>query len=666
MCYYFSAGAAVNALYSMCGILAIINNTTVVSSKHLAKASAIIRHRGPDDEGFLTWAPGNAPTIWAGADTADSTHQHFNYAQLPDSQPFKVGFGHRRLSIIDLSPGGHQPMLYRKADLAITFNGEVYNYLEIKAELQKLGHQFTSASDTEVILHAWEQWGPQCLNRFNGMFSMVILDHRKRELYAIRDRFGVKPLYYYKGQNATYLASEIKQIRTSPDYQFEMNEAVARQFLALGAVEHTDNTFDTKIKHLPGGHYLRIDLNKERTEPEIVQWYTLNPKKWNGSFDDAVGQFRALLTDAVSLRLRSDVKVGSCLSGGLDSSSIVCIAADLLKARGDFAGQETVTACYDLAKYDEWNFAQEVITKTNANPHRIFPTFKGLEDEMSAFIWHQDEPVASTSVYSQWEVFKASSRAGLKVMIDGQGADEQLAGYGGNDLALYTGLLKKARFLSLLDEARHYKKEKGAWPKGFLLSAMQLNMGSALSGLLPNKVRIKNNPAIEWVHNTEPGHIHGKHARSLQENLLRQLYVQPLPALLRYEDHNSMAWSVESRTPFMDYRLVEFNLGLPEQFVYKRGLRKNILRQAMHGIIPPAIENRRDKMGFVTPEEVWLKGDGKKWFSDGVEKACKQFGGHILDTEHTRKYVGTILDGKRDFDAVPWRIVCFSNWFNSL
>ncbi len=647
----------------MCGILSIINTKVNAGSEHLIKACSIIKHRGPDDEGFLTWTGGGPPTVWAGNDTAASTLNHWKYQPLDPGQKFKVGFGHRRLSILDLSPAGHQPMQYHKAGLAITFNGEVYNYIEIKSELEKLGHQFYSTSDTEVILHAWAQWGVQCLDKFNGMFSFVILDYHKKQLYAVRDRFGVKPLFYYKGTTALYLTSEIKQIKTSPEYKFRLNEPIARQYLATGAVNHTENTFDTQIKQLPAGHYLYMDVSADTADFQITKWYSLKPAKWVGSYEDAASKFRNLLTDAVSLRLRSDVTVGSCLSGGMDSSSIVCIAAELLKANGVFAGQETVTACYDNARYDEWKFAEEVIKKTHANPHRVFPSFTQLQQEIDAFLWHQDEPTGSTSQFSQWAVFKGTHEAGLKVMIDGQGADEQLAGYGSNDIALYTGLLKKARFTTLLDEAQHYKKEKGVWPKGFLLAALQLNTGKTITKLLPQKLRITNQHSVDWIQNTEPAGIYDKHALSLQENLLRQIYSEPLPALLRYEDHNSMAWSVESRTPFMDYRFLEFTLGLPEQFIYKRGVRKTILRDAMHNIIPPAIENRTDKMGFVTPEEVWLKGEGKDWFNDGIDKACKQFGGTLLHTENVKKYVAEMIAGKREFNFMPWRIICFNRWY---
>ncbi|MBC7553807.1 MAG: asparagine synthase (glutamine-hydrolyzing) [Taibaiella sp.] len=638
----------------MCGILSIVNTRPDSGSENLIKACSIIKHRGPDDEGFLTWVPGADPTIWAGADTAASTHSYWKYNTLSAGQNYKVGFGHRRLSILDLSPGGHQPMIYEKAGLAICFNGEVYNYLEIKAELEKLGHQFNTTCDTEVILHAWEQWGVKCMDRFNGMFAFVILDYRAKKLYAVRDRFGVKPLYYFKAAKSLYLSSEIKQIKTSPEFKFNLNEPVARKFLATGAVDLDNETFYNGIHSLPGGHYLTIDLSKDTNDFQLSQWYTLKATEWKGTYAQAVAELRRLLTAAVDIRLRSDVTVGSCLSGGLDSSSIVCIAADLLKAKGDFAGQETVTACYDAAKYDEWKFAEEVIKQTNARPHKTFPSFKQLQEEIDTFIWHQDEPTGSTSQFSQWAVFKATHHAGLKVMIDGQGADEQLAGYGGNDVSFYTGLMKKARIMALIEESKHYKKANGVLPKGFMLSAMKLTIG---------KSKI-HSPVVQFVHNSESARIYETDAKSLHENLMRQLYHEPLPALLRYEDRNSMAWSVESRTPFLDYRFVEFTMGLPERYVYKNGLRKHILRDAMHGIIPLAIENRRDKMGFVTPEELWMKTEGKSWFLSEIDKACKKFGGTILNTEHTKKYVNDMMEGKRNFDFVPWRIICFNKWYH--
>jgi len=649
----------------MCGILSILNKQTSSNSEDLLAACKVIRHRGPDDEGFLTWTPGEQPVVLAGEDTSETTLLKWRYDRLMPGQRFKVGFGHRRLSILDLSPAGHQPMQYRAASLSITFNGEVYNYLEIKAELEKEGHQFVTSCDTEVILHAWQQWGIKCLDKFNGMFAFVILDHARKELFAVRDRFGVKPLFYFENEQCVYLASEMKQIRTMPGYKLELNMPVVRQYLATGAVNHSAQTFDKNIQMLPPGHYIYANVGQDDFNIKIEPWYQLKPKTWSGNYDQAVGEFRNLLTDSVKLRLRSDVTVGSCLSGGLDSSSIVCIASDLLKAGGSNEGQETVTACYEEARFDEWKFAEEVVKKTNARPHRTFPNFKQLVDELDDFLWHQDEPTGSTSQFSQWAVFKKTHEVGLKVMIDGQGADEQLAGYGGNDMAFYNGLFRKAKFSAMLEEAQAYKKQKGHWPKGFILGALKHN-SPLLGKMLPQNLALGSGPDVAYVTGGEKSSIYSLHAGSLQENLLRQIYHEPLPALLRYEDHNSMAWSVESRTPFMDFRLMEFTLGLPERFVYKNGIRKTILRDAMHNIIPEAIENRKDKMGFVTPEEVWLRTEGREWFTSQIDKACQQFDGSILNAAEVKKYFEQMADGQRKFDFMPWRIVCFYRWFNSV
>jgi asparagine synthase (glutamine-hydrolysing) len=246
----------------MCGILAIINKNEqrAVKADELIKLSSIINHRGPDDEGFLTWNAGDEPKIWAGSDTATSTLAHWHYNNLIPDQEFTVGFGHRRLSILDLSPAGHQPMLLPDAGLAITFNGEVYNYLEIKAELEGLGHGFKTKSDTEVILHAWQQWGRACLDKFNGMFAFVLLDYKNRKVFAVRDRFGVKPLYYYVNDNSIVFASELKQIRALKGFKGSINDELALTYLAMGAVDQTSGTLHKEINQYPAVTTLSSNL----------------------------------------------------------------------------------------------------------------------------------------------------------------------------------------------------------------------------------------------------------------------------------------------------------------------------------------------------------------------------------------------------------------------
>jgi asparagine synthase (glutamine-hydrolysing) len=643
----------------MCGILGIVSFNKEIGSEELIKASAIIKHRGPDDEGFLTLNEIGLPVVWAGQGTADNTQQYWKYPYLETNTTFKLGLAHRRLSIVDLSPHGHQPMLYKDAGLAITFNGEVYNYIEIREELQNLGHNFATSSDTEVILHAWAEWGEACLHKFNGMFAFLLVDYSRKKLFAVRDRFGVKPLYYYSNGEKIVFASEIKQIRAIKGFRPSLNENISRDFLANGYVDHTTETFDTQINQVPPGHFISVNIDSFQPDHKIIQWYQLQPQQWEGGWDKAVNHFRELLTDAVKLRLRADVSIGSCLSGGLDSSSIVCIASELLKANGEFEGQETVTACFEDARYDEWKYAEMVVKKSGAHPHRVFTSFDDLTKEFDAFLWYQDEPTGSTSMFSQWTVFKKAHEEGLKVMIDGQGADEQLAGYTGNDIPLYAGLLGKGKYGALLHEIRQYRKQKGAFPISFILGAIQAS-GSGLNVLLPASWKLGNAQKLSWLHNDLAMQLP---AKDLKSGLLRQIHQTPLPGLLRYEDRNSMAWSIESRTPFMDYRLFEFTLGLPEEYVYKNGITKRVLREAMQPVLPPEVSNRKDKMGFVTPEEVWLKGEGRVWFNDWVNYTCNN-APSFVDGNKLKAEIENIIAGKQPFSFLPWRVSVFGNWVN--
>jgi len=649
----------------MCGILAIVRSNKENGAEDLIKASSIISHRGPDDEGFLTWSPGTVPEIWAGRDTASSTLDFWKYKYLSPHQNFKVGFAHRRLSILDLSPRGHQPMMHGPTGISIVFNGEIYNFETIRQELIAKGYEFHTATDSEVLLLAWVAWGRACLDKLNGMFSFTVLDPRDGgKLYAVRDRFGVKPLYWTQTDEQIVFCSEIKQIRACGGYKLALNEHKVFQYLADGKVDTDEQTFDKNVRQIPGGSLAVVTLSGQAPDVRIERWYELKPGKFNGSDEEAIKTFATLLQDSVRLRLRADVPVGSCLSGGLDSSAIVCLVKEILDGIGDHKGQETVTACYPDKRFDEWNFASEVIMRTNATSHRIFPDFERLKADIDKLLWHQDDPFLSTSQFSQWCVFAGSADAGLKVMIDGQGSDEQLSGYGGNDLALYTGLLGKMKFSELKNEVNYYKNKKGGYPIGFLLGAMQVLLPRFFTGLFPKKYRVVKPIDAPWVKLPETIK-EKKYYRSLKESLKDQVLASPLPSLLRYEDRSSMAWSIESRVPFMDYRFVEFSLSLPERLVYKNGLKKVILRKAMTGRMPDSIVNRTDKMGFVTPEEVWLKNEGTQWFRQQVMETldrCPEY----FDREQTIRLFDEMVAGKTKFTFAIWRIVCFGKWLQMM
>jgi asparagine synthase (glutamine-hydrolysing) len=641
----------------MCGITAVINKKHI-SSQFLVQANALVAHRGPDDEGFLLWTRDSGLQRFLGQDTNKNSISHHHLLPLSaETSQWQIGFGHRRLSILDLSPAGHQPML-EQDNLALTYNGEIFNYLEIKEELQRLGHVFQTTTDTEVILKAWKEWNVAALHKFNGMFAFVLLDTKAQKLYAVRDRFGVKPLYYTSTPSYTAFASEVKQLRVFPDYSFQLNEQIAYDYLRYGLLDHTTETFEENIFQVAPGHYMEVDLQSNKEE--LHQWYHLKPPSWTGTEEEAIAQFSVLLKDSVRIRMRSDVPVGSALSGGLDSSTIVSLMREVLNDQHlNQHTIKTITSCSTDKRYDEWDYAEESIKSVNAEPYKVFPSFEKMNADLGQLIWHMDYPFNSTSQFSQWCVFEEAKKNKLYVMINGQGADEQLAGYAGNDISLYLGLLGNGSFSELIKEIKAFKNYNGKWPTGFLLGALQHKLPKGLMNLLPDRYRVFKQEAPVWLTKKK---LRERFVLpdSLNESLRRQVTMDPLPSLLRYEDRNSMAFSVESRVPFMDHRLIEFTLGLPEHLVYRRGERKYILRQAFRKIVPDKILQRRDKMGFVSAEERWLKEDGKVWFEQMIAGADAQSG--FIKKEAALEYLQKIQKGAEAFNFAPWRIICFSKW----
>lgn len=646
----------------MCGITAVINKKNI-SAQFLVQANAIVAHRGPDDEGFLLWNKEEGAHRFFGQDTDKNSISKHTLTQIPSGNDhWKVGLGHRRLSILDLTPAGHQPMLEGDR-FVVTYNGEIFNYQEIKIELQQLGHVFHTSTDTEVLVKSWKQWGAEALHKFNGMFAFVLLDVEEQKLYAVRDRFGIKPLYYTDCSSYTAFASEVKQLRVLPDYTFHLNEQVAYDYLRYSLLDHTNETFEADISQVAPGYYMEVDLSSNKQT--LHGWYELKPIPWVGTEEEAIAEFRHLLKDSVRLRMRSDVPIGSALSGGLDSSTIVSLMREVLTEEGIKEYPiKTITSCNEDKRYDEWEYAEESIRQVNAESYKAFPSFEKLEKDIHRLIWHMDYPFMSTSQFSQWCVFEEAKKNNLPVMLNGQGADEQLAGYGGNDMSLYIGLLGKGAWRELFREVKAYKQYKGHWPIGFLVGAIQHKLPIKMMNVLPDSYRVFKKHAPSWLSKK------GMKKRfvwpdSLNESLRKQIMEQPLPSLLRYEDRNSMAFSIESRVPFMDHRLIEFTMGLPENLVYRRGERKYILRQAFKGVVPDKILQRRDKMGFVSAEERWLKEEGKSWFEEQIKKAGLQHS-DFINKESALQGLHAMQNKKQDFDYYPWRIICFSLWLSAV
>ena len=606
----------------------------------------LARHRGPDDEGYaLIDAPGAPPDLLGGPATppqayaSDAPFAPRAPWQHDGDRQIAVALGHRRLSIIDVSVLGHQPMSTPDRRHWIVYNGEIYNYRELAAELTALGYRFTSQCDTEVILAAYARWGTACLARFNGMFAFAIYDATASELFIARDRFGIKPMYYrFAPCGALALASEIKQLTASPGWRAALNPARASQFLDTGLTDDGDETMCDGVFHLRPGHYVRAHITALRPDESgrlaTTQWYDLQPAPFSGSFDDAAQQCRALLTDSVRLMLRADVPIGSCLSGGIDSSAIVCVVHRALKGEGVSGSQKTFTAASDDPSIDERPWAVDVVAATGVDARFAMPTAAGLTAGLAAMAWHYDEPITSTSLFAQWTVFQSAAACRLKVLLDGQGADEAFAGYHSFFGPYLTGLVRTMQVRRALQEFAALRRQHGF--------AARTAAGALLRALLPT---------------TPPS------ALSLSGMSRAQLVSTNLPMLLRFEDRSSMAHSVESRVPYLDHRLVEFALGLPDDYKLAGGVTKRVLRAAMTGILPERIRTRVDKIAFATSEARWLLGPEAPWFRARLADAVDVSNGVVSAAMLPR--FDAMAAGTRPFDRSAWRAISFGQWMRA-
>jgi asparagine synthase (glutamine-hydrolysing) len=598
----------------MCGIYGQWSVTGApVRLASVQHATTVLQHRGPDDEGYLLGDTRHSRYLaCGGADTTDAI-------AVPRIEQFRgecfdLAFGFRRLSILDLSPLGHQPMATPDGRFWIVFNGEIYNYRELRAELTGYGHRFRGGSDTEVILAAFAQWGPECLHRFNGMWAFAIWDTTQRSMFLARDRFGVKPLHYvWNGSRFTF-ASEIKALTSAEDSRFSPDDQAVYDYLVSGGMPSPSagRTFYRGVCSLPPAHWMTV----RGEHVDLQRYYSIPEHRSNGhsSAKSVADRYRELFVDAVRIRLRSDVPVGTCLSGGIDSSSIVCVinrimAEDGVAAAQVGARQKTFSAIYEQpGRFNESRHIETVLQATGAERNITVPTAERLASDLSNLIWHQDEPFGSTSIYAQWCVMAKVRERGVTVLLDGQGADEALGGYRPYDVHL-ADLLRRGRCFSALAASRDMNATTGmsqlaVWGRAIARQAPE----RYLDRLRRFRDREKAALLQSRLQGFQPGTTAQPRVYRGLRNHLRELITETsLPHLLRYEDRNAMAFSVEGRVPFVDYRLVEFALtqGLP--WCVHRGWTKWVLREAMRDLVPPAIVWRRDKVGFETPESEWLQ-----------------------------------------------------------
>ncbi|MFM8552512.1 MAG: asparagine synthase (glutamine-hydrolyzing) [Nitrospiraceae bacterium] len=581
----------------MCGIAGIVQLTQQpLDGGLLETMTRSLAHRGPDGEGYVLLArEGPGKPIAVTGRLSDSLRS------VP--RDYAVGFGHRRLAILDRSPLGHQPMACDRGDVWLTYNGELYNYLEIRQTLQQRGWTFRSMSDAEVLLYAYKEWGEACLAQFNGMFAFAIWDRARNRLFCARDRWGMKPFYYRVTEDRLTFGSEIKALLQESKARPAANQRLVHAYLLLGLQDHTDETFFDGIKQLRPGQALTLEQGKLH----IRQWWKLDAAAAVEEIDEPTASrtFRDLFTDAVRLHLRSDVPVGSCLSGGLDSSSIVCT----MQRRLGVKPAKTFSACFDEPGCDERPYLHAVVQQTGIDSVEIFPDGRRLFQDLPRILWHQEEPLGSTSFLAQWAVMQAAGAQGIKVLLDGQGGDELLCGYPGYWGSYLGDLVRRGSVAKAWREFLAYRTTQAAMSR-----TVAANFARAL---LPSwavasaRSRLKGHGA--WVNREFAGRysLATDYAERGGTNLAKQvaayLETHSLPALLHHEDRSSMAFSVEARLPFLDATLADQLLRWPARLKLRDGLSKVVLREAMAGVLPEAIRQRRDKMGFVTPQDRWLR-----------------------------------------------------------
>ncbi|MBS1764581.1 MAG: asparagine synthase (glutamine-hydrolyzing) [Bacteroidetes bacterium] len=604
----------------MCGIAGFIDDKITDGDKMLSVMLENIAHRGPDAR--HTFVKNN------------------------------VYLGHNRLSIIDLSHDADQPMQHEH--LTIVYNGEIYNYLELKSELEKSGAHFRTRSDTEVILHAYHQWGKDCVNRFMGMWAFAIWDELNEELFCSRDRFGIKPFYYLHQSGAFYFGSEYKALKPCPLFSNDINTMQVSRGLQMGWTSYYDETYFSKLKALPAAHNLLF--NQKSGELKIFRYWNIQTGHYlNLTAEEKKERFFQLFNESVKLHMRSDVAVGSCLSGGLDSSAIV----SMVQHQQPKLPYSTFSIYYEgKGDVDERPFVKAVCDKfPSLQPHYFTPSEENIREHFHHALYHADVPATGSSFISQYFLMKLIAENNIKVVLDGQGADEYLAGYNHTAYRMVADLISAFRIGKAISLT-------GSLAKNQQLSVTKTlaHFGKSILSLLKNEEQLYT---LEYHHYFpflsnesgtpfELGEVDG----NCTDNFLYHLmFTTSLPTLLQYEDRNSMAFSVESRVPFLDHRLVEFAFKLRNEDKANGIYTKWVMRQALQEVMPEAIVKRKDKKGFVTPGEVkWLRGALSQLTDADFSK---------LDFLNNKK-IKTLMDeyrkGNNQHAVLIWRLCTLAYW----
>lgn len=627
----------------MCGIAGYIDKSGKykTSCELLKKMTDKMIHRGPDAEG-----------------------------QWIDN---KVAMGHRRLAILDLDEKSNQPLFSHDGRFVITYNGEIYNYIELKEELEKKGAFFRTKCDTEVVIEAYRVYGVECFNRFNGMWSFVLYDIERQQVIVCRDRFGIKPLYIVDNSDVFIYASEMKAIIEAFPGENIINETWIYRYLSLAQIEDCDGEcFYKNIKNFPTAQYMIYDLKSNVKEFKKYWWIDVKKfhEKWIRG-RNPVQTFKKLFESAVSIRLRADVEVGACLSGGLDSSSIVgCVSKKYGKRI------HTFSSVYEDVDCNEEKYIQTVNEKWDNVPHYIKPDDESdLIKYIEALTYYHDQPSIDMSMYSGYKVMEEAQK-NVKVLLDGQGADELFAGYDMYYLSYIDDLLDKNTFISkwqTLKILAYLKKNKPdimkqvstdtlVWSVGIRNSIELFDKNSVEKQNSKRTLKLFTDSFLKCIYDKEPSKT--KYDLSnLNERLCQDIIYDSIPCLLHNEDGNSMAFSIEARVPFLDYRIVEFAIALDCKYKIRNGRTKWIIRKACREYLPRKVVQRKDKMGFPAPFARWLR-EGKS--KDDIAKIIFAFGEReIVPKETIKELYKAHMNFEADFNQILFRFLSLELWMQA-
>lgn len=620
----------------MCGIAAILKSRDVNCPADILNAMRDeVSYRGPDDRGSKFFRRFGA-----------------TYAELERSQSesaWEIGLGHRRLSILDLSIAGHQPMVYGKR-FWIVYNGEVFNFIEIRAELKRLGHNFQSSSDTEVILAAYSEWGSACFAYFRGMWGLVIFDSQRNEVILCRDRLGIKPLYFWERPGLIAIASEIKQFLHVPGFNPRIDLQASNLYLQAG-YEDPNRSFFCDVRPVPAGSWMTIALDGLKISTPESYWHPERVQVVVKSSDEAAQLFSNKLKESVGMHLRSDVPVGCALSGGLDSSAIAVLVSGMNNDHE--VPLHTFTCTFPGHKLDERQYVDAVLANIHALAHFSTPDPREFLEDLNRFIWIHDEPVGHLSMYSGYCIARLTHKAGVPVTLNGQGGDEIFSGYWQTYFMHLRDLWRQGRRLALA---------------GHFLGAYLGNGNPDLIGQIPvmlRRYRSRKKKTLQLrnvLAKHSPSHLQdvmvmNEHTRRIHE--IRNMF---LPRLLKWDDRNSMAFSIEGRYPFLDHELIELCLSFQPQTLYSRGWTKQPLRLGLDKELPKEIRHRRSKISFGTPQDDWLCGPLRSEMEKLFQKNRPIW--DYVEHEHTQYLLVKMLQGKANEETgqVLFRLFIFDRW----